>query len=174
MTSYPPPPPPGDPQGQPGGYYPPQGQGGQHPPQDQQGGYYPPQGPGGYYQQPQKRGSGMAIAALILGSIALLSCWTIVGGILFGLVAIVLGFIASRRAKRGEAGGRGMAITGIVMGLLGLVLSIAIVAVIGAFWNSDTVKEYRECLADAGSDAAALDECESRFNDDVRRQVDNP
>jgi hypothetical protein len=159
MTSYPPPPPPGDPQDQPGGYQP--------------GGYYPPQGQGGYYQQPQQRGSGMAITALILGIIALLSCWTIIGGIVFGLVAIVLGFVASRRAKRGEAGGRGMAITGIVLGLLGLVLSVVIVAVIGAFWNSASVADYRECLNDAGGDQEAIADCETEFREVIEDQANN-
>ncbi len=174
MTSYPPPPPPGDPQDQPpGGYYPPQGQGSQYPPPGQQGDYYAQSGQGGYYQQPQKRGSGMAITALILGVIALLSCWTIIGGILFGLVAIVLGFIASRRAKRGEAGGRGMAITGIVLGLLGLVLSVVIVAVIGAFWNSASFSDYRECLNDAGSDQQAIADCESEFREVIEDQANN-
>jgi hypothetical protein len=174
MTSYPPPPPPGDPQDQPpGGYYPPQGQAGHYPPPGEQGGYYPPQGQAGYYQQPQKRGSGMAIAALILGIIALLSCWTIVGGILFGLIAIVLGFVASRRAKRGEAGGRGMAITGIVLGLLGLVLSVVIVAVIGAFWNSASFSDYRECLNDAGSDQQAIADCETEFREVIEDQASN-
>jgi hypothetical protein len=165
MTSYPPPPPPGEPQDQSGGYYPPQGQ---------QGGYYPPQGqPGGYYQEPPKRGSGMAITALILGIIALLSCWTIIGGILFGLIAIVLGFIASRRAKRGEAGGRGMAITGIVLGALGLVLSVVIVAVIGAFWNSASFSDYRECLSDAGSDQEAIADCETEFREVIEDQANS-
>lgn len=174
MTSYPPPPPPGDPQDQSGGYSSQQGQqGGYYPPQDQQGGYYPPQGQGGYYQQPQKRGSGMAITALILGIIALLSCWTIIGGILFGLIAIILGFVAARRAKRGEAGGRGMAITGIVLGALGLILSVVIVAVVGAFWNSESVQDYRDCLTEAAGDQAALAECENSFNEDIRRQVEN-
>ncbi|HET6562351.1 MAG TPA: DUF4190 domain-containing protein [Marmoricola sp.] len=153
MTSAPPPPPPGE----------------------HQGGYYPPPGqPGGYYEQPQKRGSGMAIAALILGVLALLTCWTVLGGILFGLVAIILGFVASRRAKRGEAGGRAMAIIGIVTGLLGLIISVVIVVAIGAFWNSDSVQDYRNCLEQAGSDQAALSACEEDFSDDIRNQVDNP
>jgi hypothetical protein len=172
MSSYPPPPPPGDPQDQPGGYsYPPPGQQGAYPPPAQQGGYPPPGQQGGYYQQPPRRGSGMAVTALVLGIIALLSCWTIIGGILFGLIAVVLGIVASRRARRGEAGGRGMAITGIVLGLLGLVLSVVIVVVIGAFWNSDSVQNYRECLEEAGTDQTALDECEDRFRDDVEQQV---
>jgi hypothetical protein len=172
MTSYPPPPPPGDPQDQSGGYYPPQGQPQGQP---QQGGYYPPQGQqGGYYQQPQQqRGSGMAITALILGIIALLSCWTIVGGILFGLLAIVLGFVAARRAKRGEAGGRGMAITGIVLGAVGLILSVVIVAVIGAFWNSASFSDYRECLSDAGNDQAAIADCETEFREVIEDQANN-
>ncbi len=144
MTQYQPPPPPGD-----------------------------PQGPGGYYQQqqPQKRGSGMAVTALVLGAIALLTSWSVIGGILFGLAAVVLGAIASGRAKRGQAGGRGMAITGIVLGLVSIVISVVIVVAIGAFWNSDTVQEYRDCLEQAGTDQAALAECENSFSDDVRNQV---
>jgi len=168
----PPPPPPGDPQGPPSGYYPPQGQGGSYPPPDQ-GGHYPPPGQGGYYQQPPKRGSGMAITALVLGIVAILTCWTVVGGILFGLVAVVLGFLASRRAKRGEAGGRGMAIIGILLGLAAAAISVVIVVALGAFWNSDSVKGFRDCVEQAGSDQAAINDCEERFRDDVEGQVNN-
>jgi hypothetical protein len=167
MTSYPPPPPPGDPH-QSGGSYSEHGQQGDHyPPPDQSGGYYPPQGQGGYYQQPPKRGSGMAITALILGIIALLSCWTIVGGILFGLVAIVLGFVASGRAKRGEAGGRGMAITGIVLGVIGLVLGGLLLAFGVAIWNSESAQNLRECTEQAGNDEAALADCQEEFADEL-------
>ena len=115
----------------------------------------------------------MAVTALVLGIIALLACWTVVGGILFGLLAVVLGFIASGRAKRGQAGGRGMAITGIVLGLVGAAISVVIIVAIGVFWNSDTVKSYRDCLDRAGSDEAALADCEKRFRDDVEGQVNN-
>jgi hypothetical protein len=43
--------------------------------------------------------------------------------------------------------------------------------VIGAFWNSDSVRNYRECLEEAGGDQAALADCEDRFRDDVERRV---
>jgi hypothetical protein len=114
----------------------------------------------------------MAVTALVLGVVALLSCWTVIGGVLFGLAAVVLGLIASGKAKRGQAGGRGMAITGILLGLLGIVISVVIVVLIGAFWNSDTVSSYRECVEQAGTDQAELAECEERFREDVERQVD--
>jgi hypothetical protein len=107
----------------------------------------------------------MAVTALVLGVIALLSCWTVIGGILFGLVAVVLGIVAARRAGRGEAGGRGMAITGIVLGLVGVGLSVAIVALLGAFWNSASFEDYRDCVRDAGTDQTALEECEREFRD---------
>ena len=55
----------------------------------------------------------------VLGILALLLSWTILGGVVLGLLAIILGWVASRRARRGLASGRGMAITGIVLGVVG-------------------------------------------------------
>jgi hypothetical protein len=109
----------------------------------------------------------MAIAALILGALALLSSWTLIGGILLGLAAVVLGFIASGRAKRGQGSGRGMAITGIILGLLGLAAAIALIVGAVTFLNSDTGQELQDCLDRAGSDQAAIDSCERRFEDDI-------
>lgn len=130
---------------------------------------YPPAGQGqpqGQASEP-KRGSGMAVAALVLGLLALFGSITVVVGILFGLVAIILGFIASGRAKRGQGGGRGMAITGIVTGFLGVVLAIALVAVGVTFLNSDTGQNLQECVENAGNDQAALTDCQTEFEDDL-------
>ncbi|PWJ51211.1 protein of unknown function [Quadrisphaera granulorum] len=124
----------------------------------QQGGYpgysgYP--GQGGYDRPAPKNGIG--IAALVLGILALLSGFFVIGG-LFGLVAIVLGFIGTRRAKRGEATNRGMAITGIVLGALGVVGAVIAIAFFGYIGsqaancndylaNNDEVG-YQQCLAE--------------------------
>ncbi len=43
----------------------------------------------GYPPPPPRNGVG--IAALVLGIVAFLSSWTVIGGILFGLLAIILG-----------------------------------------------------------------------------------
>jgi Domain of unknown function (DUF4190) len=123
------------------------------------------------YGQPQPQqhrgGSGMAITALVLGVLALLTCWTVVGGIFLGLVAIILGFIASSRAKHGRAGGRAMAIIGIVTGALGLVISIGLIALGASLLNSDTGQNLQDCLQDAGQDETAQAECQREFQEEL-------
>lgn len=172
MSNQAPPPPPGDqPYGNqpPGGQYPPQ-QGSQYPPQ---GGQYPPQG-GGYqggYQEQPKKGKGLAIAALVLGVLALLSSLTIVGGIVLGLIGLVLGFIASGKAKRGQADGRGMAIFGIVLSVLGIIISVLLVAGALSFLNSETGQNLRDCLEQAGNDQAAIEQCNETVQDSVENNT---
>ena len=85
--------------------------------------------------------SGLAIASMILGIVSVLSLCIVVYGLLPGIpcsiLAVVFGFSAKGKANRGEAGGRGMAIAGLVMGfvylglwgallLVGIVIGIAV------------------------------------------------
>lgn len=60
-------------------------------------------------------GKGLAIASMIFGILAFLCCCINLVGLLFGAIAIVLGIISIKSS--GE--GKGMAITGIVLGSLG-------------------------------------------------------
>jgi hypothetical protein len=135
----------------------------------------PPDGPYGndpyaaQYQQgpPPKRGKGLAISALVLGILALLLSWTVLGGILFGLIAVVLGLVASSKAKKGRAGGRGMAIAGIVLGVVGIVIAGALIALGASFLNSEEGQRLQDCLDEAGQDQAAIEQCNDRFGDDL-------
>lgn len=123
---------------------------------------------GGSHDQPApKKGKGLAIAALVLGVLALLTSITVVGGILFGLIAVVLGFVASGKAKRGQAGGRGLAIGGIVTGVLGIVIAGALIALGAAFFSSDTAQDLQSCVDDAGGDQQAIDDCEQQLEDNL-------
>ncbi|TXR57488.1 DUF4190 domain-containing protein [Quadrisphaera setariae] len=118
-----------------------------------QGGYPAHSGQGGYDRPAPKNGIG--IAALILGILAIITGFFVIGGLL-GLVAIVLGFIGSGRAKRGLATNRGMAITGIVLGAIGIVLTVAVVA-FGAFIGS----QVQDCsqLAASGASEQQVQQC---------------
>lgn len=130
---------------------------------------YPPPPGYGYQPQPQQPqgGAGMAVTALVLGVIALLGSITIVVGILVGLIAVVLGLVASGRAKRGRARGRGMAIVGVVTGSLGIVVAGGLIALGVSIINSDTGKDLRDCLADAGDDQEAIAQCQRDFEDEL-------
>lgn len=122
-------------------------------------------------QPPAKQGKGMAVTALILGVLALLVCWTVIGGVLLGLPAIILGLVASSRAKKGKAGGRGLAITGWVTGLLGLLLAIALTVLAGTFLarfiDSDAAQRYEQCISDAGNQQQQVDQCERQLERDL-------
>ncbi|MFG1790727.1 DUF4190 domain-containing protein [Nocardia sp. NPDC049149] len=142
MSQYPPPPP---------GQYPPPG--------------YPPQGgyPGGQPAwQESPKGKGLAITALVLGILALLSCWTLVGGYLFGVLAIIFGLIAAVRS-----GGKGMAITGLVLGALGLIAAIVFTIVGYSFFVKTGGKDLVDCLNKAGNDQSKIEQCERDWNQNI-------
>lgn len=109
------------------------------PPQPPQGSV-PPQ-PGGqppqqYYGQqpyyaPQSNGIGVAggvvgIVSLVLAFIPFIDFVAIVGSI----VAIILGAIGVQRANRLGGAGKGMAITGIVTGAVGIAITVLFIAVV--------------------------------------------
>lgn len=103
-----------------------------------------PYAAGSYGPKPQ----GMAIAALVFGILSILLGAPILGVIL-GLVAIVLGFIALKKVKKGVGGGRGLAIAGIVTGIIGALISIVLTVFLGAVLNglfqSGSLEGAMEC-----------------------------
>ena len=128
----------------------------------------PPYGQQPYGSQPGYGGpkkNGLGIAALVLGILALITSWSIVGGILFGLAAIVLGFLARGKVKRGEDDNGGMAIAGIVLGILGLLIGLAFIAFGVAIFSSSGGQDLIDCLEQARGDAAAEQACEREFAD---------
>ena len=153
----------GDPQGQPGapGYGSPPGYGGAgygSPPGYGGPGYGDP-GYGGGYERPKRNGFG--IAALILGILALLTAFIPVLGLFlaipFGLAALVLGFLGRRRAKRGEASNGGLALAGLILGVLALVVTVAFTAFV---LTRSEVRDAIDCVSQAQGDQAALERCQ--------------
>lgn len=110
--------------------------------------------------------NGLGTAALVLGLLALILFWTIVGGIVLGLLAIGLGIAGRRRATRGEADNGGVAVAGVVLGVLSLLASAAVVAAGVSLFNSDSGQDLLDCLEQA-SDQAALEQCQREFEDSV-------
>ncbi|MFB6842712.1 DUF4190 domain-containing protein [Streptomyces sp. NPDC056361] len=100
---------------------------------------------------PQVMRNGLGTAALILGIIGTLSgliplfFW--LAGIL-GLIALILGLVARGRVKRREANNKGVALTGAILGLAALVLSV-VGAVITFTAVSDAVDELDKAVKDA-------------------------
>ncbi|MFD0560287.1 DUF4190 domain-containing protein [Stackebrandtia endophytica] len=110
---------------------------------------YPPPADGGYYQQnpgyqdpyqyatpnygvqhvaagPQ---NGLGVAALVLGIIAVVlspCCYMAFTGPT-GILAVVFGSIGVQKANRGEATNRGVAMAGLICGIVGLALGLLMV-----------------------------------------------
>lgn len=116
----------------------------------------------------QRGGSGLSITALVLGVLALITFWTVIGGILLGLAAIIVGLLALIRVKQGRGGGRAMAIIGIVTGALGLLVAIGLIVLGASILNSDSGQNLRDCLEQAGDDQAAQGQCELDFQDELQ------
>jgi Domain of unknown function (DUF4190) len=148
----PPPPPPSEPQWNPqsgSGYgqegsgqqgYGQQGYGqqgyGQQPP-----GYPPPGAPGGYGQAPTQT-SPLAIVSLVLGILGLPCC----AFLLLSIGAVVTGFLARKQIQesQGRLKGDGMALAGLILGGVGLVVSVLywVLVLTGVFNGNFTADTY--------------------------------
>lgn len=150
--------------------YPHQYQPGRYP-----GGYlYPPPPPQPYsgYPPPSLRPrNGLGIASLVLAIIALVSVWSVAGGIILGLVAMVIGFVGWGRVKRGEANNGGVAIAGIVLGALAVIAGLAFIAVWLALWKDVGGGDYIDCMQKAGSDHIKQQQCADQFRENVQDRL---
>lgn len=109
--------------------------------------------------------NGAGTAALVFGIIGLLLSPVLVGGVL-GLIAVICGFVGFGRVNRREASNRGSAMTGVVLGLVAIAVSISM----GVFINSnkDNVTNLTSCLKNANT-AAEQTACQNRFRDAVTK-----
>jgi hypothetical protein len=88
------------------------------------------------------RRSRSAIAALVLGVLAIPLALTVYLGALVGLLGLGLGLVGLLRTRGGRALGRGMALAGMVTALIGLAVAIALGAL--------SLRTYRDCEAKLG------------------------
>lgn len=136
-------------------------------------GSYPPPPPapyGGYAPPPATPKNGLGITALVLAIVGLLFCWTVAGGIILGLAAVIIGFVARGRVKRGEATNGGVAIAGIVLGILAIIVSLVFIPIWISFFDEAGVTDYTDCLVQAGSDQAAAQQCAEQFTERFEEQ----
>jgi len=112
--------------------------------------------------------TGLAVASLVLGILAVLTGFFLLGGLL-GLIAVILGIVALGKVKRGEAGGRGMAIGGIVTGVIGMLIAVLILVTVGSFFasNADKFSSLADCLNAANNDQAQVQVCENDFRNQI-------
>ena len=144
------------------------------PPPPQYGGYpasYPPPQPySGFTPPPTGTRNGLGIAALVIAIIGLVLCWTVVGGVILGLSAVIIGFVAQGRVKRGQATNGGVAIAGIVLGFLAIIVSLVFIPIWIGVFDEVGGTDYVDCLSKAGSDQQAIQQCGDQFRERVENQ----
>ena len=113
--------------------------------------------------------NGMGTAALVLGILAIITSWSVVGGLGLGITGLVLGLIGRRRAKHHEATNGGVALAGAICSGIGVLGGVAMIAVVVLFVTSDTGQRFLDCLDAADGNSVATQQCEDRLKDDLTR-----
>ena len=104
-------------------------------------------------------GTGLGIAALVLGILALLGCWIVIG-IVPGIVGLVLGIVALRKLGRTPGASKALPIIGIVLSVLGILASIFFLVIYGAVLGE--IGPAVEACSQYANDQAALQQCLER------------
>ncbi|MBP1161778.1 DUF4190 domain-containing protein [Rhodococcus sp. PvR099] len=120
-----------------------------------------------YPPPPAQPRNGAGITALVLGIFSVLSVWTIVGGILLGAVAIIVGLVGRSLYKKRQATNGGVSLAGILLGLAGLVISIVLVVIGVGLFNHVGGRDFVDCMRDAGNNRAAQQRCEDEFRSNL-------
>lgn len=109
-------------------------------------------GMGGYSEPPPPaKSNGLAIAALVLGIIGLVTCWVPFLGLALGVLAVIFGILGLRRRPVGK----GMSIAGIVLGALAVIGGILILVLFNFL-----VSVAEECEQETGATSGtAFEEC---------------
>jgi hypothetical protein len=82
------------------------------------------------YPQP-RTGNGKAIAALVFGIAAVLLCWLSIFDVVPVVLAVVFGILGNHEAtRRADNRGKGMAVTGIVLAVVGALLATLLTVVL--------------------------------------------
>ncbi len=89
----------------------------------------PPFGNQEYYTPPPApaKTNGKSIAALVLGILSVVTPYI---GLLFGIIAIILSAISLKEIRTRYEQGKGMAIAGLVCGIVGTIIYAVIIALI--------------------------------------------
>lgn len=127
-------------------------------------GYPAPGNPGqpqAYPWQPQAYGprkarNGLAITSMVLGILALVTCWLTFPGIVLGILAVIFGGVGIARARGDRVSNMGMAIAGLITGIIGAVIGTVLFIFAfqiasdcqDQFGTQITDQELQQCIQD--------------------------
>jgi hypothetical protein len=117
-----------------------------------------------------RNGTGTAALAVAVAGLAL--CWSVLGGLACGVVAVVLGVLGRGRASRGEADNGPIALAGVGLGVVAVVASVAFVVVWAIAWRDAGGSQYVDCAMRAGNDQKAVQACTDKWLNQIRGEMD--
>jgi hypothetical protein len=146
----------------------------QHPyqPGPYPGGYPLPPPP--YYSHPAPPTgprNGLGSTSLVLAIIALLGVWSVVVGIVLGVAAVIIGFLARGRVKRGTADNGGVAIAGIALGTMAVIVGVVFIPIWAVLWNDINGDDYVSCVQEAGPDHKKRQHCADQFREHIEDRL---
>jgi len=100
----------------------------------------------------QSPSNGLAITSMVLGILSLvfnsccslLCCFFTLLGAALGIAAIITGFIALNKVKDGTGGGRGMAMAGLICGIVALLMGIGLYVLSFAIQMPNIMQEIQQ------------------------------
>jgi uncharacterized membrane protein HdeD (DUF308 family) len=107
--------------------------------------------------QPVRRRNGVGTAALVVGIVSLVLAVLVIFAILaipLGIIAAILGGIGMSRASKGQADNRGQALTGLITGILSIVVAVAIgISFVGLITEHQSdFRKFGTCMNDSDND----------------------
>ena len=117
--------------------------------------------------------NGLGVASLVVGVVALVASLTVVGGLMLGVLAALLGLLARAQVRHGQASNGDTAMTGVVLGVLAIVASL----IFALFWvvpewiiNSETTTMGASLITRETSNLAS----ECRWNSNPVDTIGSP
>jgi uncharacterized membrane protein HdeD (DUF308 family) len=107
--------------------------------------------------QAVRRRNGAGTAALVVGIVSLVLAVLVIFALLaipLGIIAAILGGIGMSRASKGQADNRGQALTGLITGVLSIVVAVAIgISFVGLIVeNRSDLRKFGTCMNDSDND----------------------
>ena len=99
----------------------------------------------------------------MIAIIAVVTSLSVMLGLIFGLAAVIVGFSARGRVKRGDADNRGVANAGIFLGVVAIIASVAFFII-----AANVLRDYVDCASKVGNDSAKVQQCANDFRQHLK------
>ena len=112
----------------------------------------------------------LGTTALAVAIVGLVLCWSIFGGLVCGVIAIIVGVTARGRVRRGEATNGTVATSGIALGTLAVIVSLAVVPVWVRIYRDVDVPAYVDCVSET-SDQPGAKKCADELRQRLEQEL---